>query len=524
LHDPLIISGENLTIDDVVAVSEGREVGIHPDAVPKMKRSREAVEQLVADGRIAYGITTGFGRFKDKVISPDQVAQLQMNLVRSHAAGTGEELDEATVRAMLVIRANTLAMGYSGIRPSVVQLLVDMVNMGVHPCIPGRGSLGASGDLAPLAHMTLVLIGEGEALCHGRRLSGAEALQQAGLMPVTLSAKEGLALTNGTTLMAGLGTLLVRRATNLARTADIAAAITLEALYGTDRAYDARVHAVRPHPRQIACAAFLRALLDKSRFLRTDDPNNVQDPYTLRCVPQVHGAVRDAIDYARWVVNIELNAANDNPLVFLDEETGEADVVSAGNFHGEPIAVAMDSMKLSLTDMGNMSERRTARLVDADCNGGVLPMFLTDQGGLESGLMIVQYTAAALASENKVLSHPATTDTIPSSANTEDHVSMGATAVHHTKLVLDHTETIVAIELLAAAQAIDFRCRTLGITPSDMGRGTALAYNLIRRSVPFLDHDTPPAPHIESVRRLVAQGKVTDTIGPAIDISKPTLD
>ncbi|SVB74456.1 uncharacterized protein METZ01_LOCUS227310, partial [marine metagenome] len=250
MQNPLIISGENLTIDDVVAVSEGRTVEIHPDAVPKMRRSREAVERLVADGRIAYGITTGFGRFKDKVIPPDHVAQLQMNLVRSHAAGTGEELDEATVRAMLVIRANTLAMGYSGIRPSVVQLLVDMVNKGVHPCIPSRGSLGASGDLAPLAHMTLVLIGEGEALCHGQRLSGTEALQQAGLMPVTLSAKEGLALTNGTTLMAGLGALLVRRASNLARTADISAAMTLEALFGTDRAYDARVHAVRPHPRQ----------------------------------------------------------------------------------------------------------------------------------------------------------------------------------------------------------------------------------------------------------------------------------
>lgn len=489
-----------------------------------MARSRQAVERLVDEGRIAYGITTGFGRFKDKLISPEQVAQLQLNLVRSHAAGVGEELDEATVRAMLAIRANTLAMGYSGIRPEVVQLLVDMLNKGVHPCIPGRGSLGASGDLAPLAHMTLVLIGEGEALYQGERLGGAAALEKAGLKPVALGAKEGLALTNGTTLMAGMGALLVHRATNLTRTADIAAAMTLEALYGTDRAYDARVHAIRPHPRQIACAAFLRALLDNSRFLRTDDPNNVQDPYTLRCVPQVHGAVRDAVDYARWVINIELNAANDNPLVFVDDETGEADIVSAGNFHGEPIAIAMDSMKLSIADMGNMSERRTARLVDADCNGGVLPMFLTDQGGLESGLMIAQYTAAALASENKVLAHPASTDTIPSSANTEDHVSMGATAVHHTKQVLDHMETIVAIELLVAAQAIDFRCRTLGITPDDMGRGTHLAYQTIRRTVPFLEDDIMPAPLIEAVRQQVAAGDFTDAIGQIIDISKPTLD
>ena len=521
---PLLVSGEGLSIDDVVSVSGGMKVELDPDALPRMQRSRDAVERLVAEGRVAYGITTGFGRFKDRLISPEQVAQLQLNLIRSHAAGTGDELDEQTVRAMLLIRANTLAMGYSGIRPVVVQLLLDMLNAGVHPCIPGRGSLGASGDLAPLAHLALVLIGEGEALLDGERLGGMEALCRADLKPVVLGAKEGLALTNGTTLMAGLGALLVKQATNLARTADAAAALTLEALYGTDRAYDARVHAVRPHPRQIACAAFLRSLLSTSQFLRTDDPNNVQDPYTLRCVPQVHGAVRDAIDYARWVVSIELNAANDNPLVFLDEETGEADIISAGNFHGEPIAVAMDSMKLSVTDMGNMSERRTARLVDADCNGGVLPMFLTTQGGLESGLMIVQYTAAALASENKVLSHPASTDTIPSSANTEDHVSMGATAVHHTELVLNHTETIVAIELLTAAQGIDFRCRTMGLNPSDMGEGTRAVYELVRKSVPFLEHDVPLAPYIEMVRSLVYSGEVVASINSVVDLSRVTLD
>lgn len=524
MRTPLLVSGEGLSIDDVVSVSRGLKVGLDPGALPKMQRSRDAVERLVSDGRVAYGITTGFGRFKDQLISPEQVAQLQLNLIRSHAAGTGDELDEKTVRAMLLIRANTLAMGYSGIRPVVVQLLLDMLNAGVHPCIPGRGSLGASGDLAPLAHLALVLIGEGEALLDGDRLDGLEALRRADLKPVVLGAKEGLALTNGTTLMAGLGALLVRRATNLARSADAAAALTLEALHGTDRAYDARVHAIRPHPRQIACAAFLRALLARSRFLRTDDPNNIQDPYTLRCVPQVHGAVRDAIDYARWVVTIELNAANDNPLVFLDEVTGEADIVSAGNFHGEPIAVAMDSMKLSVTDMGNMSERRTARLVDADSNGGVLPMFLTTKGGLESGLMIVQYTAAALASENKVLSHPASTDTIPSSANTEDHVSMGATAVHHSEWVLNHTETIVAIELLTAAQGIDFRCRTMGLKSSDLGTGTQAVYELVRKSVPFLEHDVPLAPYIEIVRQLVYSGEVTAAIGAVVDLSRVTLD
>jgi histidine ammonia-lyase len=524
MRDPLVISGQDLTVDDIAAVAQGRPVDIHPDAIPRMERSRKAVERLVADGRIAYGITTGFGRFKDKLISGEQVAQLQLNLVRSHASGAGPELDEASVRAMLVVRANTLALGFSGVRPVLVQSLIDLLNHGVYPCIPSRGSLGASGDLAPLAHMALVLIGEGEAIFQGHRLDGASALQQANLKPVVLGAKEGLALTNGTTLMAGIGALLVCRASNLAITADVAASLALEALHGTARAYDARVHAVRPHPRQIACAALLRALLDSSRFLRTADPNNVQDPYTLRCVPQVHGAVRDTIDYARWVVNIELNAANDNPLVFVDEDTGEADIISAGNFHGEPISVAMDSMKFTLTDMGNMSERRTARLVDADCNEGVLPMFLAKNGGLESGLMIAQYTAAALASENKILSHPATADSIPSSANTEDHVSMGAIAVHHTKQVLDHVETIVAIELLTAAQGIDFRCETMGLTPADMGQGTTKAYALIREQVPFLDQDTPLAPHIDLIRIMVHQGRFKACIQSVVDLSKPTLD
>ena len=523
-QDVLPLTGYNLTIDEVVAVSKGRPVAIHPDALPGMKRSREVVDRLVSEGRIAYGITTGFGRFKDKLISSEQVAELQLNLIRSHAAGAGPELDEETVRAMLIVRANTLAMGYSGIRPEVVQLMVDMLNEGVHPCIPGRGSLGASGDLATLAHMSLVLIGEGEAMYRSRRLNGATALREAGLEPVVLGAKEGLALTNGTTLMAGLGALLVHRATNLALTADIAAAMTVEALIGTDRAYDARVHAIRPHPRQVACASFLRDMLHGSRLLRSDDPGNVQDPYTLRCVPQVHGAVRDTIDYARWMINIELNSANDNPLVFAGDDPDDTEIISAGNFHGEPIAVAMDSMKLSIVDMGNMSERRTARLVDADSNGGILPMFLTDHGGLESGLMLTQYTAAALASENKVLAHPASADSIPSGANTEDHVSMGAASVHHTQQVLENVETIVAIELIDAAQAIDFRCREPGVTPDGMGRGTGAAYRMIRRHVPFLDRDVPLAPLIEIMRGLVARGDVVGAVGEKVEIPGPTLD
>jgi len=516
--EPLLISGDTLAVDDVVAVAHGRAVRLDPAALPAIKRARAAVEQLVAEGRVAYGITTGFGRFKDKIISADQVRQLQLNLVRSHAVGVGPDLPEDVVRAMLLVRANTLALGHSGVRPAVIALLLDMLNAGVHPCIPSQGSLGASGDLAPLAHLALVLIGEGEALVEGARLDGRAALQRAALQPLELQAKEGLALLNGTTQMVAMGALLVRRAINLALTADVAACLSLEALHGTDRAFDARVHLLRPHPRQIDCAAFLRRLVAGSRLLRGRDSLNVQDPYTLRCVPQVHGAVRDAIAYGQWVINIEINSVNDNPIIFVDEASGAIDVISAGNFHGEPVAIAMDYAALALTELGNMSERRCARLVDADSNGGVLPMFLTEQGGLESGFMMAQYTAAALASENKVLAHPASADSIPSSANVEDHVSMGPAAVRQAGQILQHVETIVAIELLLAAQGIDFRCREMGLSADCLGRGTAVAYNLIRDHVPFMTTDVVLAPHIEAVRRLAAGGMIKTAVEAALDV------
>jgi histidine ammonia-lyase len=516
MTDALTISGTELKVDDVVAVArDGRFVTLDQAILPRLQRSRAAVEQLVREERVVYGITTGFGRFKDKIISPAETKQLQLNLVRSHAVGVGPDLPAAVVRAMLLVRANTLAMGYSGVRPELVQLLLDLLNAGVHPRIPAQGSLGASGDLAPLAHLTLVLIGEGEAYYEGELVDGRSALDRAGLSPIELEAKEGLALLNGTSFMVGMGALLVRRAINLALTADMAACLSLEALHGTARAYDERVHAIRPHPRQIDCAAYLRRLLEGSQFLRGADSLNVQDPYTLRCVPQVHGAVRDAIAYAQWVIDIELNSVNDNPIIFVDEETEEIDVISAGNFHGEPVAIAMDYLKLALTELGNMSERRSARLVDADSNGRILPMFLTEQGGLESGFMMVHYTAAALASENKVLAHPASADTIPTSANVEDHVSMGATAVRQVAQILDHVETIVAIELLLAAQGIDFRRRALGV--EQLGQGTAVAYDLIRRQVPFLDNDTTLYPYMEQVRQLVANGTIKRAVETAVN-------
>lgn len=505
----IALNGDHLTLDEVVAIADGAPVRLAAEALPRIEGSRAAVEQFLARGEVVYGVTTGFGFFKDRVIPLDQVLELQRNLVRSHAAGVGPILSEREVRAMLAVRANTLAKGYSGVRPVVIETLIAMLNRGVHPVVPGQGSLGASGDLAPLAHLALVTIGEGEAIYQGERLSGGEALRRAGVAPLQLEAKEGLALLNGTALMTGVGALVTRRAEILAQTADVAGCLSLEALYGTAEAFDERLHAVRPHPRQVDCAAYLRRLLAGSTYVRERDPLNVQDPYTLRCIPQVHGAVRDAIAYARWVIEIELNSATDNPLIFCDGD--EPCVLSGGNFHGEPLALAMDYLALALTDLGNMSERRCARLVDATANRGVLPPFLTRKGGLQSGFMLAQYTAAALTAENKVLAHPASADNITASANIEDHNSLGATATLKARRMITNVETIVAIELLLAAQGIDFRRESAG-PGARLGQGTAAAYALIRRHVSFVDEDRPLAPLIEAVRQLVSEGAVVRAV------------
>ncbi len=518
----LVIDGNSLTLEDVIAVAyapargEAVEVVLSDDSCARVRRAEQAVQDFIARGQIVYGVTTGFGAFKGRIIPPDQVRELQRNILMSHAVGVGEPLDEPTVRAMMLIRANTLAKGHSGIRLETLQLLLDMLNRGVHPVVPSQGSLGASGDLAPLAHMALPIIGLGEAVYRGERLPGAEALARAGLQPTTLEAKEGLALTNGTALMTALGVLATWQAENLSRVADIAGCLTLEATYGTPRAFDARIHAARPHPRQEECAAYLRRLIEGSTFTRPDDPLNVQDAYTLRCIPQVHGAVRDAIAYARWVLGIELNSATDNPLIFFDEATGEATVLSGGNFHGEPLAIAMDYLSLALTELGNVSERRLARLTDESSNGETLPAFLTREGGLNSGFMLTQYTAAALASENKVLAHPASADTIPTSANIEDHVSMGPTAAGHARRIAANVERILALELMAAAQGIDFRREILG-PAARLGKGTQAAYALIRRHVPFLERDAVMYPHIEAVTALVASGALARAVEEALE-------
>jgi len=512
------LDGESLTITTVIKIAKAWQspdtihVTLDPKASERVCACREAVERLLADRQVVYGVTTGFGAFTDRVITADQAAQLQRNLLMSHAVGVGQPLPEETVRAMMLIRANTLAKGYSGICLETLQALLNLLNHGVHPIVPAQGSVGASGDLAPLAHMSLVLIGMGEAMYQGERMNAAKALRQSGLAPVALEPKESLALINGTSLMTAIGCLAADRAQRLLQTANITAALSLEALQGTPRAFDPRLHAVRPHRGQTACAAHLRALLQGSEFVRGDDSTKIQDAYTLRCIPQVHGAVMDVIAHVQSVLEVELNAATDNPLIFHQE--GERTALSGGNFHGEPVALAMDYLGLAVTDLGNMSERRIARLLDTATNQGVLPPALIDGAGLNSGLMMLQYTAAALASENKVLAHPASADSIPTSANAEDHVSMGVTAARKATQIVDHVETIVALELLCAAQGVDFRRRQ---EPSmQLGQGTRAAYEAVRGRVPFIATDEVMYPHIGSVRHLVREGRILDAAEQAL--------
>lgn len=516
MNQSIELDGKLLSIEQVLQVaSQDTHVKLSPEALIRVTRAANAVQEMLARGEIVYGVTTGFGAFKDRIISPDQVETLQRNIIISHAVGTGNLFDIPTTRAIMLIRANTLAHGHSGIRPTTLNFLLEMINRRVHPCIPEKGSLGASGDLAPLAHMALVMIGEGDAEYQGKIMPGLDALRHAGLEPVTLAAKEGLALTNGTSVMCAVGALAVNRAERLSRTADVAGCLSLEALHGTTLAFDERIHALRPHPRQIECAAYLRTILTGSQFTRQHDPTNVQDAYTLRCIPQVHGAIRDAIAYSRWVIEIELNAVTDNPLIFFDEHTGEVSIISGGNFHGEPIAIAMDYLAIALTELGNISERRVMRLTDGASNSNVLPPFLTQNGGLNSGFMITQYTAAALATENKILAHPASVDTIPTSANVEDHVSMGNTACLKTRQILDNVEHILSIELLAAAQGIDFRREILG-SSTKLGVGTAPVYALIRTRAPFIAVDTVMYPYINSVKALVQSGQIDTAVAGAL--------
>ena len=501
----IILDGENLTFDQVTAVAYGKpgvpRVSLADSAKANVERSAAAVDTLLDRGEIAYGITTGFGAFKDKIISRDEVEQLQRNVVVSHAVGVGKPFDAPTVRAIMLIRANTLARGFSGIRLQTLELILEFLNRGINPIIPEKGSLGASGDLAPLAHFACVLIGEGKAEFEGEILTGSEVLLKASLAPITLKAKEGLALTNGTTVMTALGLLETARAIRLAEVADVAGCLSLEALHGTVSAFDERIHALRPHPRQIDCARNLRRILKGSEFVREFDPTNVQDAYTLRCMPQVHGACRDAVAYAEWLIKLELNAVTDNPLIFENDD-GSIEVLSGGNFHGEPLALAFDYLTIALSELGNISERRIMRLTDEASNAHILPAFLAEDGGLNSGFMIVQYTAASLCTENKILAHPASVDTIPSSANVEDHVSMGATAALKLRQVAENLEQILSLELFCAAQAVDLRRKAIG-QEKKLGEGTRGIYETIRRDVPFVSRDEYLKNYMDAVNDIV---------------------
>jgi histidine ammonia-lyase len=524
---PVVLTGADLTVADVEAVARaGAPAALDVHARARMEEARAVIEELLADGAVVYGVTTGFGDLATTFVEPARSAELQEHLLMSHAVGVGVPFPREVVRAMLLLRANTLALGHSGCRPVVVDRLVAFLEQGLHPVVPEQGSVGASGDLAPLAHLALPLIGRGQVELHGQVLPALLALREVGVEPLRLEAKEGLALLNGTQMMSAIGALLLADADRLVRTASVAAAMSVEALLGTDVAYAAAYQLARPHPGQVAVAAEMRHLLRESGLQRSHhaSEHKVQDPYSLRCVPQVHGAVRDALDHLRRVLDIELNSATDNPLVFpgggvADEDTlatGGGRVISGGNFHGEPIALALDFAKLALAELGSISERRTALLVDPRLNGG-LPAFLVQSSGIDSGMMVYQYTAAALVSENKVLAHPASADSIPTSANQEDHVSMGSIAARHARRVLEHVERIVSIELVVAAQALDLRLAIAGGAPDDTaaaepGAGVREAHRRIRGRVAHLGEDREPGPDLAAALELVHAGAFVDLI------------
>jgi histidine ammonia-lyase len=493
------LNGKALTLEQIAAVAIGDErVAISPSTRPGIAASRKVIEQIVARDAVVYGVNTGFGKLSDVRVPQDELKQLQLNLVRSHACGIGQPLSEPEVRAMMLLRANVLTLGFSGIRWDVIELLCEMLNRRVHPVVPEKGSVGASGDLAPLAHLALSVIGEGEAFFEGERIATAEALQRARLRALELEAKEGLALLNGTQAMHAVGGLALLRARRLARVADVSGAMSLEALKGTPVAFDPRLQDARPHPGQKAAAQHLLSLMEDSEIRDshlTDDPR-VQDAYSLRCMPQVHGAARDALAHCEEVLLIESASATDNPLVFAD--TG--DVISGGNFHGAPLAFAFDYAAIAVADLMSMSERRTDRLVNPDKSEG-LPAFLARRPGVESGFMIAHVAAASLVNEARVLAHPASVDNITTSGGKEDHVSMGMTSALKLRAIVDLAENVLAIELLAAAEGLDRR------RPLKAGRGVERAFAAVREFAPPLTHDRALSGDIARVAEAIRRGE-----------------
>lgn len=478
--EKVIITGESLTINDFIKVCrENAKVELSEGAKNKIIESRKIVDELVENGKVVYGITTGFGKFSNVSITKDESKILQKNLIITHAVGAGEPFNTETTRGIILLRINNLSKGYSGIKLETVLTMIEMLNKQVHPIIPQKGSLGASGDLAPLSHMVLPMIGLGEAEYKGQVSNGNEAMEKAGIDIIELTSKEGLALINGTQAMTAVGALAIYDAINLAKAADIANALEFEAHNGVVDALQARCHALRPHKGQIDTAATLLQILEGSKNVSKQGEVRVQDAYTLRCSPQVHGASKDAINYVKNKVEIEINSVTDNPMIFPDTKEG----ISAGNFHGQPMALSFDFLGIAIAELANISERRIERCVNPALSE--LPAFLVDKGGLNSGFMIVQYSAASLVSENKILAHPASVDSIPSSANQEDHVSMGTIAARKTREILNNARRVVAMELMCACQAIDMR------GDKGLGKGTQAAYNTIRHLVPTLNEDRP---------------------------------
>ena len=496
--DHVVLDGRSLTLEQVEAVARhGARVELEAGARERVARTRAGIEARIAAGEVLYGVNTGFGRLADVQIPADQLARLQLNLLRSHACGVGEPFREDVVRAMLLLRANVLAGGYAGVRPVVVERLVELLNAGVAPIVPSQGSVGASGDLAPLAHQALGLVGEGEATLGGKRMPGAMALKLADVEALELAPKEGLALINGTQVMTAVGALALLDAERLAAAADVVAAMSIDAMEGTDTAFIAEIHAARPHPGQVASAANLLALMQGSQVRDSHQAcSRVQDAYSMRCSPQVHGTARDALGHLRRTLAVEINAATDNPMVLPDGR-----VVSGGNFHGAPVAAACDFAAIALTSLASISERRSARLVTPEQSW--LPAFLVDASGLNSGFMMAQVTAAALVSECKTLAHPASVDSIPTSAGREDHVSMGTWAARKLAAVVDNARLVLAVELLEAAQGLDFK-RPLRSSPA-----LERAHAIVREVASALDGDHTLHPDI------VAAARVLDRLDPA---------
>ncbi|TCO76404.1 histidine ammonia-lyase [Marinisporobacter balticus] len=496
------IDGNSLTLQDIVDVArKNYTVGLTDEAVEKVKKARAFVDKLVDEGKVVYGITTGFGKFSDVMISKDEAKDLQRNLIISHACGVGKYFPIDVVRAIMLLRANALAKGFSGIRLETLQTLIEMINKEVYPAIPEKGSLGASGDLAPLAHMVLPLIGEGEAYYKGQLMSGKEAMEKSGINPVALTSKEGLALINGTQVLTAVGALTAFDAMNLLKLSDISVSLTMEALNGITDAYDPRTHALRPHQGQINTAKNVLNILEGSERTTRQGEIRVQDAYSLRCTPQIHGASKDAIKYVLDKVALEINAVTDNPLIFVDDEYA----ISGGNFHGQPMALAFDFLGIAIAEIANVSERRIERLVNPQLSG--LPAFLTEHGGLHSGFMIAQYAAAALVSENKVLAHPASVDSIPSSANQEDHVSMGTIAARKAREIYYNASRVIAIELMASTQAIDFET-----ADKKLGKGTKVAYDKVREVVETLHEDRVMYKDINKSAALIDNNSIVDAV------------